>query len=100
MKIKTVSDYRGRMRGLLGTEAKGLDFDALHINPCRSVHTFGMKYPLDLAFVSADGSIIATRKCVEPNRICGSPSGTRSVLERPCSDLAWFDVGERICTLT
>ena len=48
---------RERRRGLLGTSS--LD-GAFVIDPCRSVHTIGMKYALDVAFVDQDGVVIKT----------------------------------------
>jgi uncharacterized membrane protein (UPF0127 family) len=46
-----------RRRGLLGrTDLDG----ALVIRPCRSVHTLGMKFPIDVAFVDADGVVMKT----------------------------------------
>ena len=44
-------------RGLLGRA----DLDgALVIRPCRSVHTIGMKFPIDVAFVDAGGVVMKT----------------------------------------
>lgn len=48
---------RQRRRGLLGTSS--LD-GALVIDPCRSVHTIGMKYAIDVAFVDGDGIVVKT----------------------------------------
>lgn len=30
------------------------------LDPCRWVHTLGMRFPLDIAFVDADGTVIKT----------------------------------------
>jgi uncharacterized protein len=44
-----------RRRGLLGrTQLEG----ALLIEHCRWVHTIGMKFPIDVAFVDATGDVI------------------------------------------
>ena len=46
---------RSRARGLLGRD----DFDgALLIRPARSVHTFGMRFAIDVAFVDKDLRVI------------------------------------------
>ena len=47
-----------RRRGLLGRT--GLD-GAVVLRPCRSVHTIGMKFAIDVAFVDADGTVLKTR---------------------------------------
>jgi uncharacterized membrane protein (UPF0127 family) len=90
MKIKVIRSYFGRMKGLLGTDEQELDFDALHLIPCKGIHTFGMKYALDIAFVNRKGRVIAVRKNVVPNRVITSPPETQSVVERPASIKSWL----------
>ncbi len=46
-----------RRKGLLGRSA--LD-GALVIRPCRGVHTIGMKFPIDVAFVDEDDVVVKT----------------------------------------
>lgn len=53
-----VADARSaRRRGLLGRD--GLD-GAIVLRPCRWVHTFGMRFPIDVAFVSDAGVVVKT----------------------------------------
>ena len=49
------STRRERRTGLLGRD--GLD-GALLIENCRWVHTIGMRFPIDVAFLDDDGSVI------------------------------------------
>jgi|SRR5438105_15925756 len=50
-------DARARRRGLLGRD----DFDgALVVSPCRNVHTFGMRFPIDVAFCDQTGRVLRT----------------------------------------
>ncbi|MEA5117668.1 MAG: DUF192 domain-containing protein [Propionicimonas sp.] len=49
---------RTRARGLLGTT--GVE-GALWLEPCASVHMMGMRYPLDAATLSADGTVLEVR---------------------------------------
>ena len=50
-------DRRSRARGLLGrTGIEG----ALVLTKCRSVHTIGMKFPIDVAFLDAEGVVLKT----------------------------------------
>ena len=46
-----------RTRGLLGRD--GVD-GALWIEPCRSVHSLGMRFDLDVAFLDRDGVVLRT----------------------------------------
>ena len=53
-----VADARSaRRRGLLGRD--GLD-GAIVLRPCRWVHTIGMRFPIDVAFVSDQGEVVKT----------------------------------------
>jgi uncharacterized membrane protein (UPF0127 family) len=53
-----VADARSaRRRGLLGRDH--LD-GAIVLRPCRWVHTIGMRFPLDIAFLSDDGTVVKT----------------------------------------
>ncbi len=48
---------------------------------CASVHTFGMRLPLDIAFIDSTGAVLALYKGVPPGRIRSCP-GAAAVLER------------------
>jgi len=50
-------DPRDRRRGLLGRDA----FEgAFVIRHCRNVHTFGMRFPIDVAFCDVTGTVLRT----------------------------------------
>jgi uncharacterized membrane protein (UPF0127 family) len=68
-----------RARGLARLDA--LDPVAgLHIPACRSVHTFGMRFALDLVWLDADGAVLRVDRGVRPRRlrVCWA---ARSVVE-------------------
>ena len=48
---------RARRRGLLGRDR--LD-GALVIERCRWIHTIGMRFPIDVAYVGSDGIVVKT----------------------------------------
>jgi uncharacterized protein len=54
----------------------------LLIPRCSSVHTFGMRFALDIVFLDAAGTAISRRERVPPRRVLRKP-GADSVLERP-----------------
>ena len=64
-----------RRKGLLGRD--GLE-GALALRPCRWVHTIGMKFPVDVAFVSDDGVVVKTMQ-MNRNRV-GVPVWRASVV--------------------
>lgn len=74
---EVASGHRAKSRGLLGRD--GVD-GALVIDGCRWIHTVGMRFALDVAYLDATGRVI---KAVRMNRHrLGAPvPGARSVLE-------------------
>ena len=48
-------DHRAKARGLLGTD--GIE-GVIVLPGCRWVHTIGMRYPIDVAYLSADGTVL------------------------------------------
>jgi uncharacterized protein len=48
-------DRRSRARGLLGRSAVD---GALVLSPCRAVHTIGMRFAVDVAFLDGDGTVL------------------------------------------
>lgn len=50
---------------------------------CRSVHTFGMRFQLDLVFLDPSGRPLAVRCRVPPRRFAWH-RGAEAVLELPC----------------
>jgi uncharacterized membrane protein (UPF0127 family) len=69
------------MRGLAwrDREAAGL---GLLIPRCASVHTFGMRFCLDLYFLDREGRVLAVRRRVPPRRLVWQ-RGACAVLEIP-----------------
>jgi uncharacterized membrane protein (UPF0127 family) len=67
------------MRGLLGRDALAAD-RALLIERCRAVHTFGMRFALDVAFLDRSYQVLAVRHA-PPMRILLPVMRARHVLE-------------------
>ena len=57
-----------RARGLGGRADMPRD-EALLIPRCRSVHTFTMRFPLDLIWLARDGSVVRVDENVPPRRL-------------------------------
>lgn len=79
--LEVARTSRQRRRGLLGrTElAEGA---GLWISPCESVHTWGMRFPIDLVFLDRENRVQKMRADVRPWRISACLSA-HSVLELP-----------------
>ncbi len=69
--VEGAFDSDSRRRGLLGRDALASD-EALIIAPCQAVHTFGMRFPIDILFTKRDGTIVKVREHVQPCRVSGA----------------------------
>jgi len=74
--VHIAASFRPRLRGLLGTEELAAHH-ALLLTSTRSVHTLGMKMPLDLVWVASDGAFVRLDEAVVPGqrRRCSSAWG-------------------------
>lgn len=83
----TIAD-RGdlRRKGLLGRDSLPRG-DGLWILPCQSVHTFGMKFPIDLVYVEGNNRVRKVRSGVRPWRLSACLSA-HSVLELPSGTIS------------
>jgi uncharacterized membrane protein (UPF0127 family) len=68
-----------RMRGLLGR--RGLQSgEGLLLRPTGSVHTFFMRFAIDVVFLSRDGEVLKVARAVRPWRTAGARRA-KAVLE-------------------
>jgi uncharacterized protein len=75
--VEVASGVRARHRGLLGRD--GLT-GALWLQPCRQVHTFGMRFAIDVAYVGRHGLVLAVRR-MSPGRLARPRLHARAVVE-------------------
>jgi hypothetical protein len=68
MHLHTATTRSARARGLAGRAALGPD-EALHIPRCRSVHTFGMRFALDLVWLDGGGRVVRVDRAVPARRV-------------------------------
>jgi len=78
-KVRVASSLWQRTLGLLGTRALPAD-EGLWLKPCQSVHTFFMRYPIDVLFLDAEGTVIHQESLV-PWRISRWERRAEGVLE-------------------
>ena len=68
MLVHVARTRRERLRGLAFRRSIEPD-QALLIPRCRSVHTFGMRFSIDVVFLDAAGGVLAVRHHVRPCRV-------------------------------
>ena len=84
--IEVAFDSKTRNRGLLGRT--GLPpGTALIIAPSNAVHTFGMRFPIDVVFARRDGVVVKIRSAVPRSRMTFAFGGF-AVLEFAAGEMA------------
>ena len=76
-----------RSRGLLGTDSPPHG-GGLLIIPCRNVHTFGMRYPIDVIFVDESWTVRHVVHAMKPGRLSALVLASRAALELPAGKAA------------
>lgn len=82
-----------RAKGLLGTTSIPAG-RALLIEPARQIHTFGMRYPIDVVFCGRDMQVVGTITALEPNRLTGLRWQARCVIECAAGGARDLEVGD------
>ncbi len=98
-RVATVNHARhffSRLRGLLGTKHLAED-SGLLITPCSQVHTLGMRTPLDIVFMDADGTVLKCVPNVVPFRVA-TERGAKHTLELAAGRVAQLNLhpGDRL----
>ncbi len=92
--LEVADDFRSRLRGLLGRD--GID-GVLLLRPARSVHTLGMRFPIDVAYCSSDLRVL--RIVTMPRHRMGRPCvKSACVLEAEAGAFAHWElrVGDQL----
>src|SRR5262245_66459252 len=77
MHVEPAFDSRTRKKGLLGRH--GLENAALVIAPCSAVHTFFMRFAIDVVFTDRQGRVLKVCHDVRPWRIAAAWRGFAAI---------------------
>jgi uncharacterized membrane protein (UPF0127 family) len=75
-----------RLWGLLGRAALRPG-EGLMLTPCRAVHMYGVRYPIDVAFVDRRGIVLSTYSTLAPGARTRWHGAAISALELPAGTL-------------
>ena len=78
--LKTATTLTTRIKGLIGQEAL-LDQEALWIPACPSIHTFFMKFPIDVVFTDRKFQVVSLFEAVPARRFLWGGFKSRNVFE-------------------
>jgi uncharacterized protein len=72
------SSFRTRLRGLVGRRQLP-ETEGLLIRPAGSVHTFFMRFPIDVVFLDRDDSVLKVVPSLQPRRLAGARRARRAL---------------------
>lgn len=95
--VEVALTFFKRLIGLLGRSAMPAN-QGLYFQGCKSVHTFFMRFPIDILFLDKDRNVTKMVDCLQPNRIAFGPRRTTDTLELACGAIAkcGVNVGDKI----
>lgn len=79
--MKRAESIEDRMLGLMFKKTIHEGFDGLLIKPCKSIHTFFMKFPIDVLFIDKQFKVVKIIREMKPWRISGLYFRSEQVLE-------------------
>jgi uncharacterized protein len=83
--MRLANTHLSRLRGLMWTAPARFAFgQGLWIVPCHGVHTWGMRFSLDLVYLDGDNVVVHLEENVKPWRFSAIRMDTSTVLELPC----------------
>lgn len=82
--VPVAVSFRSRLLGLAWRE-RAQAGPGLLIPRCSSVHTFGMRFALDVYFLDRGGRVLAVRRRVPPRRVLWH-RGAAAILEVPAGE--------------
>ncbi len=67
-RVRVAAGMMGRLSGLLAAPRLAVG-EALWLESCNGIHTFGMRYPIAAIVLDRDGVVIKAIECVPPWRV-------------------------------
>ena len=86
-KAQIASSFWQRMKGLLGSRGLSAQ-EALILKPCSSIHTFFMRFSIDVLFLDKDMRIAKLIQKMPPNRLSPIVWASQVVIELPAGKIS------------
>lgn len=84
--VSAADTFFKRLKGLMFTKNL-LAGHGLHIQPCRSIHTFFMNYPIDVLYLSEHLEVVGMDETMGPTTVGKYQRKAFSVLELPAGTI-------------
>lgn len=89
--VSIADRYLERLIGLLKHQSLD-ENEGLLINPCKQVHTIGMKYSIDVLFLSKDNKVLHFENSLPPGKISRYIKNAATVLELKAGKIIEYDL--------
>ena len=90
---RLAGDFLSRLKGLMFRRDMD-ENDALLIVPCNSVHTFFMRFSIDLVFIDKDGNAVFEKRGLPPGHALMPVRGAWAALELKGGKLENLDINK------
>lgn len=94
-RVELASTAWRRMKGLLGRESLP-EGEGLLLRPCNSIHTFGMRFAIDVVFLDRELGVVAVSRNLRPGRMAWGGACARQALEVGAGWLELPQLGDRL----
>jgi len=96
-RVRRADQAWSRVVGLLGRRSLAGD-EGLLLTPCTSIHTFFMRFPIDILYLDREQVVVKAVRALRPFRLSACLRGGRSTLELPAGaiEASGTQVGDRL----
>jgi uncharacterized protein len=85
--VEVADSVLSRFRGLMFRDHLP-EGHGLALRPCKSIHMFFMRFPLDVVFVDGDGRVVRVLDAIRPWRMSSMVRGAKAAIELPAGTAA------------
>lgn len=80
LKAELADSFFKRFKGLMFRKSMASE-SALLLSPCNAIHTFSMRFPIDVVYLDSAARVVHVEKSVQPNKIGKTIKSATSILE-------------------
>jgi uncharacterized protein len=88
--LKEAYRFFRRLKGLMFTSELPIG-QAMHLQPCQSVHTFFMKYDIDVIYLNKEMEVVKITHAMKPSKVGKLVKNAHSVIELPAGRISETD---------
>jgi len=94
LEVHVADTFKDRLLGYMFQKEPA--YSSLLIQPCSSIHTFFMRFPIDVLFLSEEKVIIRRYLSLKPGKVIMPVKGAKMALEAAAGEFTNYYVGEKL----